>query len=165
MPGHCSTAPRGQGHFQYGNSTGTVPSSGFQLLIVLEFGTKSCLRVLQIFILLLNMLKLAANAYKNAKGWGTEALPLPARGSSTMGIVWQFHLPHILQMLLEFGTKSCLRMWQKNYINTENTRSGSNCMKNAARGSATMVIPQGQCPVQVFLNCHILDLKFELLIS
>ena len=37
-------------------------------------------------------------------------------------------------------------------------------MKNAARGSATMVIPQGQCPVQ-FFYCHILDLKFELLIS
>ena len=64
----CSTVPRGQGQFHYGNSTGTVSISGFWITFELEFGTKSCLRVFQNLILLLNILKLATNAWTNAKG-------------------------------------------------------------------------------------------------
>ena len=43
----CRTAPRGQGQFQYGNSTGAVPNTRFKNYIFLKIGTKSCLRVLQ----------------------------------------------------------------------------------------------------------------------
>ena len=64
----CSTPPRGQGQFHYGNSTGTVSSAEFGIVFVHEFGTKSCLRVLQNLILVPNILKLATNAWKNAKG-------------------------------------------------------------------------------------------------
>ena len=39
-----------------------------------------------------------------------------------------------MQNLLAFGTKSCLRMGLINYINTENTINGSNCIKNIDQG-------------------------------
>ena len=62
MPGHCSTAPRGQGQFHYGNSTGTASTSGPWKIFVLEFGTKSCLRVWKDLLLLQIMSKLSAEA-------------------------------------------------------------------------------------------------------
>ena len=54
--GQRRTAPDGQGKFQQGNSTGTVPMTGFGKILDLEIDTKTCLRVLQ-----LKVLKLAAN--------------------------------------------------------------------------------------------------------
>ena len=47
MLGHYSTPPRGQGQFHYGNSAGTVSSTGFLKIFAYEFGTKSCLSMLQ----------------------------------------------------------------------------------------------------------------------
>ena len=40
MPEHCGTPPRGQGQFNFGNSTGTVLITGFAKMFVHEFGTK-----------------------------------------------------------------------------------------------------------------------------
>ena len=73
MLGHCSTPPRGQGQFHNGNFAGTVSSTGFLEIFAHEFGTKSCLRDL---IILLKVLKIAANAQKIAKSQGTAARPL-----------------------------------------------------------------------------------------
>ena len=56
-------------------------------------------------------------------------------------------------------------MGQMNYINTENTINGCNCMKNSTRDSTTRVIPLGQCSVQGLETCHILVLQFEKLNS
>ena len=49
MLGHSSIPPRGQGQFHNGNFAGTVSSKGFLKIFAYEFGTKSCLRVLQRF--------------------------------------------------------------------------------------------------------------------
>ena len=62
MLGHSSTPPRGQGQFYYGNSAGTVSSTGFLKIFVYEFVTKTCLRVLQRLSILKKVLKLATNA-------------------------------------------------------------------------------------------------------
>ena len=59
---HCSTAPRSQGLFQNGNSTGTVSSTGFLKTNILEFGTKSCLEIMQRFNAITKILKLAVKA-------------------------------------------------------------------------------------------------------
>ena len=72
------------------------------------------------------------------------------------------------QNLLAFGTKSCLRMGQINYINTDNTINGSNCMKNSTRDSTNMVIPLGQCSVQgfvIFWSCNLGNLTAKLCLS
>ena len=55
MPEHCSTLPRGQGPFQHGNSTGTMPGTGYGKTFVIQFGTKRCLRILhKIYIITKN---------------------------------------------------------------------------------------------------------------
>ena len=159
----CRTAPRGQGQIQHGISTGTVSSTGFWLIIVLEFGSKSCLRVLQNFMSLPNILKFATNALKSANGQGAVALPPQPRavplwvyyGNST-GIIFFWKL-------LEFGTKSCLKMGQKIKMGTEISRSCSNCMKKICPGRSAMGIPLEQCSGQGLGNCHV-DLQFGILI-
>ena len=67
MLGWCMTAPRGQGQFQYGNSTGTVPRAGFGKMFDLEFYTKSCLRVLQRTNIIDKSIKTYCKCLKNAK--------------------------------------------------------------------------------------------------
>ena len=47
MPEHCGTPPRGQGQFNFGNSTGTVLITGFGKMFVHEFGSKRSLKVLR----------------------------------------------------------------------------------------------------------------------
>ena len=94
MLGHCSTPPRGQGQFHYGNSAGTVSSTGFLKIFAYKFGTKNCLRVLQRLYIINKSTKTCSKCIKNAKTQDTAALPPSARGSSTMGLVWQFHWDH-----------------------------------------------------------------------
>ena len=87
MLGHSSTPPRGQGQFHNGNSAGTVSSTGFLKIFAYEFGTKSCLRVLQRLNIINKSTKTCSKCIKMQKSRARQHFPPLARGSSTMGFV------------------------------------------------------------------------------
>ena len=76
MLGHSSTPPRGQGQFHNGNSAGTVSSTGFLKIFAYEFGTKSCLRVLQRLNIINKSTKTCSKCKKMQKSRALQHCPL-----------------------------------------------------------------------------------------
>ena len=109
-PEHCSTPPRDQGPFQHGNTTGTVPGTGYGKPFVLQFGTKRYLRVLQKICIFTKNSRTCSKCMKKCKKLGYCSTAPRNQG--------QFHNEFSIVIPLEpFSSRSyfncyqsCLRM-------------------------------------------------------